>query len=37
MQLDTILERISSEEMFQKLMDYVGRACFDPGEFKELG
>jgi hypothetical protein len=37
MSYEEILESICEESTFEKLIQYVGQACFDPGEFKELG
>jgi len=37
MSYEEILLLISDNTMFEKLTDYVGNACFDPGEFRELG
>ena len=37
MSYETILQLICENAMFEKLTDYVGNACFDPGEFGEVG
>ncbi len=37
MSYEEILETLSENELFEKLAQYVGQACFDPGEFKQLG
>ena len=37
MSYEEIILMISDNSMFEKLADYVGSACFDPGEYGELG
>ena len=37
MSYEAILEMICEHSMFEKLTHYVGNACFDPGEFGEIG
>jgi hypothetical protein len=37
MSYDEILDEICNSELFEKLAAYVGKACFDPGEFGEVG
>lgn len=34
---DEILDEICKNALFEKLTSYVGKACFDPGEFGEIG
>lgn len=37
MSYEQIAELLCENSLFDKLESYVGNACFDPGEFGELG
>ena len=37
MSFEDIVQLICEETLFDKLTSYVGNACFDPGEWGEVG
>jgi len=37
MSYEEILQMVCDNSMFEKLAAYVGNACFDPGEYGEVG